>query len=47
MNALYSLTDQFTIRGVYRYLDFQDDAPYIYDTTGRVHLVAFTLGWLF
>ena len=31
----------------YRYLDFEDDAPYLYDTSGSVSLYSLGMGWSF
>ena len=31
----------------YQYLDYQDNAPYLYDTTGSVDIYNFGVGWSF
>ena len=31
----------------YRIVDFNDDAPYMYDTTGKVQFLTGALGWTF
>ncbi len=47
LDARYRLTERAFVRGAYRYVDFDDQAPYLYDTTGRNHLVFLALGWTF
>jgi len=42
-----SIKQQLFLRGFYRYVDYDDAAPYLYDTTGRNHLFGFALGWNF
>lgn len=43
----YQLTKAFSLRGLYRYVDYQDDAPYLYDTTGKVQVVSGGFGLAF
>ena len=31
----------------YQYLDYQDNAPYLYDTTGSVDIYNLGVGWSF
>ena len=31
----------------YHYIDFTDDAPYLYDTSGKYQYAAAALGWIF
>ncbi|MCK5376387.1 MAG: MtrB/PioB family outer membrane beta-barrel protein [Acidobacteria bacterium] len=35
------------LRFRYHYIDFQDDAPYLYDTSGTFQYIAGALGWVF
>lgn len=46
-DARYRFTNRFFVRGAYRYVDFNDDTAYLYDTTGTNNLVYFTLGFNF
>lgn len=43
----YEISKTFSVRGLYRYIDYQDDAPYLYDTTGKVHVVSGGFGLAF
>lgn len=43
----YQLTKTFSLRGLYRYVDYQDDAPYLYDTSGKVQIVSGGFGLVF
>lgn len=43
----YQVSKTFTLRGLYRYVDYQDDAPYLYDTTGKVQVVSGGFGLSF
>ena len=36
-----------TLRFRYHYIDYQDDAPYLYDTSGEYQFIAAALGWVF
>lgn len=47
VRARYSVNSRLFVRGSYRYLDYDDDAPYLYDTTGSVDVYGFGLGWEF
>jgi hypothetical protein len=47
LNARYAVNEQIFVRGFYRYVDFEDAAPYLFDATGRNHLFGFSLGWNF
>ena len=46
-DATYRVNDRVFVRGAYRYLDYTDDAPYLYDTSGKNNLVYLSLGWAF
>jgi hypothetical protein len=46
-DATYRLSSQVWLRGAYRYVDFDDEAPYLYDTAGRNHLIYASVGWVF
>ena len=43
----WQLSKMFSVRGLYRYVDYQDDAPYLYDTTGKVQIVSGGFGLVF
>ena len=43
----YQTGERFAFYGGYRYLDFEDDAPYLYDTSGTVDLYHLGVGWTF
>ncbi len=45
--ARYRLSDRASLRGEYRLVDYVDDAPYLEDTSGRVHVVMFAVGYSF
>ncbi len=47
VEASYRFNDRFWLRGEYRWLDFTDDAPYLYDTTGSASFYHLGLGWTF
>ena len=40
-------TEALWMRLWYKYIDFTDDAPYLYDTSGTVHVATVTAGWSF
>ena len=42
-----TLGERLALYGAYRYLEFDDDAPYLADTSGSVDLVSAGLGWVF
>lgn len=46
-DATYRVNERVFLRGAYRYVDYNDDAPYLYDTSGRNNLVYLSLGWVF
>lgn len=46
-DATYRVNEQLFLRGAYRFIDFTDDAPYLYDTSGKNNLVYLSLGWAF
>lgn len=35
------------VRGLYRYIDYEDKDPYLSDTTGKVHVISGSLGLTF
>ena len=43
----YAATELLAVWGYYRYLDFEDDAPYLYDTSGSVSFYSLGLAWTF
>lgn len=43
----YQVSKTFSLRGLYRYVDYQDEAPYLYDTTGKVQVVSGGFGLTF
>ena len=43
----YSITGRLSIQGKYRYIDVQDDAPYLEDLSGSVDFWSVGLGWRF
>jgi len=47
LEATYHVSDAFRVFGSWRYADFQDDAPYLYDTTGSVQFLTLAGGWTF
>ncbi len=47
LNARYRFSDRLWARLGYLWIDFEDDAPYLYDTSGRVDVVTAALGWVF
>ena len=47
LEAKYRFNDRSYLTGGYRYLDFEDDAPYLYDTSGSVDFYSLGLGWMF
>lgn len=47
VSARYAVNDRVWIRGAYRYVDYDDTEIYLYDTSGRNHLVSLALGWNF
>lgn len=47
LNARYQASDALFLTGSYRRADYQDDAPYLYDTSGSLELYSLGLGWVF
>jgi hypothetical protein len=47
IDAKWKLSDAFWLYGAWRFADFDDDAPYMYDTTGSVDFYTLALGWSF
>jgi hypothetical protein len=47
LNLKYSVSDMLWLRFWYRYVDFTDDDPYLYDTTGSVQWATVSAGWRF
>ena len=45
--AKFFFGENFWLRLRYHYVDYQDDAPYLYDTSGRYQYAAAAVGWLF
>ncbi len=43
----YRLSKSFSLRGLYRFIDYQDDAPYLEDASGRVNVVSGGFGLVF
>ncbi len=43
----YKFSDGFWLRADYRITDYQDDAPYMYDTSGTVQWLTAALGFRF
>lgn len=43
----YAITGRLSIQGEYRYVDVQDDAPYLEDLSGSVDFWSVGLGWRF
>ena len=43
----YDVGERFALQGGYRYLDLEDDAPYLYDTSGSIDLYSLGIGWAF
>ena len=47
VNATYHINNTFRINAGYRYADFSDDAPYLYNTSGTLSLFSVGVGWSF
>jgi hypothetical protein len=43
----YKFSDDFWLRAAYKYVDYKDDMPYLFDTTGTVQWATLALGWYF
>ncbi len=47
VHGRFDVAESLGIIAGYRYLDFEDDAPYLYDTSGSVSLYSLGVGWTF
>ena len=47
IEANYHLNKTLWIGAKYRYVDFSDDAPYLYDTSGTISFYQMVVGWVF
>ena len=47
VHGRFDVADKVGIIAGYRYLDLEDDAPYLYDTSGSVSLYSLGVGWIF
>ena len=47
VSASYSINDRLALTGGYRYLDYQDDAPYLGDDTGSADYYRLGIAWSF
>ena len=47
LNLKYTFSDGLWLRFWYRLIDYPDDQPYLYDTSGTVQWATFTAGWKF
>ena len=47
VHGRFEVVDRVGIVAGYRYVDFEDDAPYLYDTSGSVSLYSLGVGWVF
>ena len=47
VHGRFDVAEKFGIVAGYRYLDFEDDAPYLYDTTGSASIYSLGVGWIF
>jgi hypothetical protein len=45
--AKFFLNENLWLRLRYHVVDFADDAPYLYDTSGKYQYIAGAVGWLF
>jgi hypothetical protein len=43
----YSISDDFWLGLEYKYIDWADDAPYLFDSTGTVQWAILSAGWIF
>ncbi len=43
----YNISEAFWLRFWYRYVDYTDDDPYLYDTSGTVQWATVSAGWNF
>ena len=47
LKAKHRVNERTYLTGGYRYLDYEDDAPYLYNTSGSVSFYSLGIGWLF
>lgn len=47
LTSKYRVNERTFLTGGYRYLDYEDDAPYLYNTSGSVSFYNLGVGWLF
>lgn len=47
VEARLRLSDRVQVRGLYRWVDYDDDAPVLYDTSGRSSIFAISLRYGF
>jgi opacity protein-like surface antigen len=45
--AKFWFKDNIWLRLRYHYVDYQDDAPYLYDTSGKYQFASAAVGWVF
>ena len=45
--AKFWFKNNIWLRLRYHYVDYQDDAPYLYDTSGKYQYASAAVGWLF
>ena len=45
--AKFWFKDNIWLRLRYHYVDYQDDAPYLYDTSGKYQFATAAVGWVF
>lgn len=43
----YQASERIGLRAGYRYIDFEDNAPYLEDTTGSVDFYSIAVAWAF
>jgi hypothetical protein len=47
LTARYRLNARTGLRGWYRYVNYSDEAPILYDTTGKNHVFGAAISWTF
>jgi len=47
LNLKYKFANAMWMRFWYRYVDFTDDQPYLYDTSGTIQWATVSVGWKF
>jgi hypothetical protein len=47
LDATYTINEELRMSFEYRYIDFTDDDPYLYDLSGALDVYTFVLGWSF